>query len=208
MKCCVLLNLCHYILVYIIYIYIISCEKFVGRCPLVIPVKREVNKHFKWMRIWTDAKCHLPSMWLTSGNLRRSARWTHRCVYSSWKQNWLRPIIGAVYIFKEPANSLLTTGSDFSTGLPCITALLFHSIFTGTLPNQQETRLHQTAWRPPCITTKQLSHSDPPWYKNQESITWRPPVKPWLLWGTKRRWRWFPHLNSASCVNCSDGLLD
>jgi len=85
-----------------------------------------------------------------------------------------------------------------------LTALLFHSIFTGTLLHQKGTRLHQTTWRPPCVTTKQLSYPDPPWYKNQETITSRPPVKPWLLWGAKRRWRWFPHLYSASCTICTD----
>jgi len=97
-------------------------------------------------------------MWLTAGDPRWSARWT----YSSWKENWLRLIIGAVYIFKGPVNSLLTTGSDFSTGPPYLTALLFHSVFTSTLLHQKGTRLHQTTWRPPCVTNKQLSYLRPP----------------------------------------------
>jgi len=120
-------------------------------------------------------------MWLTAVDPGWSARWT----YSSWKENWLRLIIGAVYIFKGPVNSLLTTGSDFPTGPPYVTALLFHSISTGTLLHQEGTRLHQTTWRLPCVTTWELSYPDPPWYKNQETITSRPPVKPWVLWGTK-----------------------
>jgi hypothetical protein len=152
----------------------------------------------------TDGKYHLPSMWLIAGVPRWSARWT----YSSWKGNWLRLIIGAVNICKGSVNSLLTTGSDFCNGTPCLTALLFHLIFTGTLLHQKGTLLHQTTWRPPCVTTKQLSYTDPPWYKNQETITSGPPVKTWLLWGTKRRWRWFPQLYSASCTICTESSVD
>ena len=71
--------------------------------------------------------------------------------YSSWKGTWLRLIIGAAYIFEGPVNSLLTTGSDFYTGPSCLTALLFHSIFAGTLLHQKGTRLPAPDYLAPAL---------------------------------------------------------